>query len=98
MVRYEDLKDDKKANIIRLFDFLGASTSDQILNHVIEKSSLTAMKKTSVRKDFFRSGSTDMGKGIMSDDLRREIASIVSEELLALNYDLLCKNIFNFIS
>ncbi len=88
MVRYEDLKNDKEATIIRLFDFLGASTSGHMLSCIIEESSLAAMKDASIRKEFFRSGSTEMGKVVISDDLRREVTTIATEALQLLGYDL----------
>ncbi len=42
----------------------------------------------SFRKDFFRSGEINMGKGTVSDDLRKEIATTASVELQAIGYDL----------
>jgi hypothetical protein len=88
LVRYEDLINDKKANLIRIFNFLGASTDEQVLGTVISESSFDTMKESSTRKEFFRSGSTDMGKGVISEDLRKEIAAIASEGLRELGYDL----------
>jgi hypothetical protein len=88
LVRYEDLINDKKVNLIRIFEFLGASTDEQVLSAVIEESSLDAMKNTSIRKEFFRSGSTNMGKGVISDAIRKEIADIASVGLKQLGYDL----------
>jgi len=88
-VRFEDLIADKKENLLRIFNFLGASTDEKQLDTIIEQSSFTAMRNTSAKKEFFRSGSTDMGKGMVSDALRAEIATIASTGLQALDYDIL---------
>jgi hypothetical protein len=71
MVRYEDLLRYKKNSLLQLFHFLGASTCDNILNCIIEQSSLKAMRENSSQKLFFRSASITMGQGVISDSLRR---------------------------
>jgi hypothetical protein len=86
MLRYEDLVNDKKACITRLFDYLSASTRDQILSQIIEQSSFDAMKKAATRKEFFRSGSIDRGKSFISSDLRSEIERTASDALQMLGY------------
>ena len=88
MLRYEDLKNDKREILIRLFRFLGASTDENIISDIIARSSLDAMRETSVRKEFFRSGSTDMGEGVVSDALKTEVSRIAGPALQAMNYDI----------
>lgn len=88
ILRYEDLKHQKKENLMRLFQFLDASTDEKTITDIIAKSSLEAMRETSTRKEFFRSGSTDMGEGVVSEELRAAVARIAGPALQAMNYDL----------
>lgn len=88
IIRYEDLKNDKHANLIKLFEFLAVSTEEGIIDGIVNNSSLEAMRSASVNKEFFRSGSTDMGKGEVSEELRKEVSRIVSPMLQALGYEI----------
>lgn len=88
LLRYEDLKIEKRENLIKLFSFLGASTDENIITDIIGKSSLEAMREASTRKEFFRSGNTDMGLGVVSDTLRAEVSHIAGSALEVLGYDI----------
>jgi len=87
LLKYEDLKNNKRENLVKLFHFLGASTDENIIADIIDKSSLEAMRDASSRKEFFRSGSTDMGAGVVSDELRAEVSRIAGPALAAMGYD-----------
>jgi hypothetical protein len=88
-VCYENLTGNKRENLIRLFHFLGASTDEKIIAAIIDSSSLDAMRDASVRKEFFRSGSTNMGAGVVSDELRVEVSRIAAPALQVMGYDVL---------
>jgi hypothetical protein len=88
MIRYEDLKQDKKYNMEKLFRFLEVSTDESLLDDIIKNSSLEAMKDASVRKQFFRSGSTDMGREEISAALRADVARIAAPALETMGYNI----------
>jgi hypothetical protein len=59
VVRYEDLVGNKKAELLRLLTFLGAGTSDAIVDQIVGNSSPVKMARISARPAFFGVGDTD---------------------------------------
>lgn len=53
VVRYEDLVRSKKTELVRLFDFLGAASSDLVIDAIVTGSSITEMARHSSRPAFF---------------------------------------------
>lgn len=87
VVRYEDLVENKRPTIERLFGFLGASVTPEVLQFVEVESSLNSMKSVSSKKDFFGPASTAGGKGRVPDDVRNRVATVAAEALCKLNYE-----------
>jgi hypothetical protein len=88
ILRYEDLKKEKRKNLVKIFRYLGVTTNQSILDGIIEHSSIEAMRDASVRKQFFRSGSTDMGKEGITAELRDEVVRIAAPALETMGYDI----------
>ncbi|HEB86981.1 MAG TPA: sulfotransferase [Gammaproteobacteria bacterium] len=86
LVRYEDLVSAKRKTLREIFDFLGADKSDDILESIEHKSSLSYMRKQSSNPAFFRSASIDMGAGELSEQLRRDVTEIAGDALKFLDY------------
>ena len=86
IIRYEDLVTEKHSTLVKLFEFLGAKTDDPTINPLINNSSLDEMKRTAKKKGFFRKGSTDMGKGEITDNFRKEIFNTYGRPLADLGY------------
>jgi len=72
-VRYEDLATDKQETLSGILRFLGAETSPDILDAMIEGSSLEAFRAQSADPGFFRKGQVDFGAGDIPGDLRRSL-------------------------
>ncbi|HED33207.1 MAG TPA: sulfotransferase [Gammaproteobacteria bacterium] len=86
LIRYEDLVSKKRKTLLEIFGFLGAKTSENIMKSVEHKSSLSYMRKQSSNPDFFRSASTDMGAGEISDELRHDVSEIAGDALEFIDY------------
>ncbi len=86
LIRYEDLVSEKRKTLQQIFDFLGANKSDNILKSIEYKSSLSHMRKQSSNPAFFRTASTNMGAGEISDELRHDVTEIAGEALKFLDY------------
>jgi len=86
LVRYEDLVSEKLNTLRKIFDFLGADKSEDVLEAIEHKSSLSCMRDQSSNPAFFRSASIDMGAGQLSDRLRRDITEIAGDALEFLDY------------
>ena len=86
LVKYENLVAQKKDNVRELLRFLGATENEDILDDMIEKSSIENFRKTSANPKFFRKGSMDFGKDEISDELRRELTDKHRVALQFLDY------------
>ena len=87
-VRYEDLTKNTPEQLIRIFSFLGARVDAKIIETIVARSSIEAMREKSTHPEFFRQGSTDFGKGMVDEKLRKEITLITSQSLKYLGYEL----------
>ncbi len=85
-LRYEDLKNNKSQTLQRLFEFLGVAANNSLIDDVVKKSSLDAMAESSKYKAFFRAGSTSMGEGVVSGELKLEVEKISAGALEHLGY------------
>ncbi len=88
LVRYEDLVSQKRDTLRKIFDFLGADKSENILDSIKHKSSFSYMRKQSSNPAFFRSASTDMGAGELSAQLQRDVTEIAGDALKFLDYEM----------
>ncbi len=88
LVRYEDLVSAKRKTLRKLFDFLGADKSEDVLESIEHKSSFSYMRNQSPNPEFFRSASIDIGAGKLSDQLRRDVAEIAGDALKFLDYEM----------
>ncbi len=86
LIRYEDMVSEKRKTLREIFDFLGATTSENIMKSIEHKSSLSYMRKQSHNPAFFRAAATDMGAGEISDELRYDVSEIADDALKFLNY------------
>ncbi|ABK45476.1 sulfotransferase [Magnetococcus marinus MC-1] len=73
VMRYESLVKQKRQVSAGLFDYLGASCSDALLERIEQLTSLQAMREQARRRDFFRSGSVNMGAGALDDGVRQHL-------------------------
>jgi hypothetical protein len=88
MVRYEDLVGDKRNVLGEIFDFLGTQASNDMLDSIEKMSEFSYMRNNSSNPSFFRTGSTNMGKGEISPQLLQDISKIAGDELRFLSYEL----------
>jgi hypothetical protein len=75
VVRYEDLVRSKKTELVRLFDFLAATSDDRVIDPIVTGSSITEMARQSTRPAFF--GVDDPGKE------RTRLSHAIREQTLA---------------
>jgi hypothetical protein len=85
-VRYEDLVTRRKDEMRRIFSFLGADTEDATLDAIVAETDIERMRTTSLNPAFFRAGTTDMGAGEITQELRRELTSMTAEAMGKLGY------------
>ena len=86
IVRYEDLVNQRQAELLRLFAFLNVEVSPEQMNHVIENSQISAMRTQSNHPGFFRAGETNPSKSEIHDQLRQEVNQIAKQGLEILRY------------
>ena len=86
IVKYEDLVCEKKETLSKIFNFLGASSEDKILEKIIHESSLDFMKKNSTNPNFYQRGRINFGKNEISDEIFRYILDKTKTNFDLLNY------------
>jgi len=96
LVRYEDLVLDTQRHLYRIFDFLGADSSADIISNIANKTGFTAMKNESPRPGFFRAASTSFGQGEVHENIRRDIARTAVQGLEYLGYDIEQSRLLNY--
>ena len=86
IVRYEDLIINKEINLIEILDFLGASSSKEIVQKLIDSSSLSKMKINSNNPNFYSKARLDFGAADLNQKVRSKIISSTIKNLEKLNY------------
>lgn len=71
-VRFEDLVENSRAEIVRIAKFIGVPASDELVDRVVEASSFSCMKACSGNAAFFRKGETGDYKNHFSTELMAE--------------------------
>jgi len=85
-VRYEDLVDDRRGQMEKVFDFLGADTAGSIMDSIVRETGLERMREDSGDPAFFRKGT----HGYWRDEVAAETADhalrIAADGLTRLGY------------
>lgn len=86
-VRYEDLVDDKKGELRRIFDFLGADVSDRTLDTIVANSSKEKMASRSARPEFFGLDDSRRAEIAVDRETREKALALAAPALQRLGYD-----------
>lgn len=89
MIRYEDLVLAAGSQMQRMFSFLGAGVTDDIITVIQTATDFRKMKQSSAQPGFFRAAATDFGAGRVDDKLRLQVVEIAGPELAWLGYDVI---------
>lgn len=87
-LRYEDLVADKKNQLKRLFRFLGADASPEIVSRIVAGSSREAMASASSNPAFFGVGNAPDDQLRVSDEVVRRTTESLNVELTRLGYNI----------
>jgi len=80
IIRYEDMISNKRVSIERICYFLGLSSDKEIIENILDKSTIDKMKVSAKDETFFKKARTDFGRSSnMSDNIRTQIDNITIE-------------------
>lgn len=86
LIRYEDMLADKATQFARMYDFLGADTSDHLVEEVMERTSFTKLKKSG-SSSFFRSGKSGDWRDHFTQANKQQFKRVAGEALVTLGYE-----------
>ncbi|MEM7210135.1 MAG: sulfotransferase [Pseudomonadota bacterium] len=85
LIRFEDLAERKRETLTTVFQFLGATVDNAILDKLLDITSFQAMRSQASRPAFFRSGRSEKDESI-SMGLRQSLESEYSNALNLMGY------------
>ena len=85
-VRYEDLIENKHEKLKDLFNFLGASSIDSVINKIVNSSSIEDMRISSRNPDFYAKGRINSGISDLDRKTYNKASEIIKRELELFSY------------
>jgi len=86
VIRYEQLVQDTKSNLIKVLEFLGASVDAEIIKNILNKSSLSYMRKNSSNPSFYQKGRISYGVGAIDNMILKELTNLSKINMEQLEY------------